>query len=466
VAIPQDDEQDTSREVALAAKAVDQENYTEAIGLAADVLEKEFDNPLALYVAGMALYRTKRHGLAYTLFKRCAQIDNSRPEPWNMLGVCAEQTWQMDLAERHFKESLKRNPSGHEAMENLSLVELNRCNPDESLKWAARAEAVGSKTHENNENRAMALLMKRDWSGWKYYKEASGGTKQRTLRNYCGEPMWNGEPGLVGVYGNQGMGDEIAFASCIPDAAKKASLIIECDERLEGLFKRSFPYAKVYGTRLKESRDWDHLVDYSIPVDSLPYFFRQKDEDFPGTPYLVADPERRLQWRALFDSYKKPVIGISWSGGTTLTGSGKRSLGLENWIPILKSIDAVWVSLEYKDRRQKIAEFQEETGIEIKNFERAVNVLNYDETAAMVAELDLVISVTTAVVHLSGALGKQCWCIAPNKPRWFYGLQGDLPWYKSVKMFRQSPDGKWPTEEITRRLRDGDFDLCRTPHSG
>lgn len=469
MATPQNDEQDTSRALKRAQEAIDGDQYGQGLTLSAAVLEKEFDNPLGMYLAGISLYRMGNHGLAYQLFKRCSQVDQTRSEPWNMMGMCLEQTWQLDEAEACFKQSLKRKPDDYAPLENLSLIEINRCRPEEALKWAKRADEVGSGSYENVENRAMALLMLKRWEeGWPSYRKSAGRTKQRTLKVYNDpeEPMWNGEPGFVVVYGNQGMGDEIAFASCIPDAAKRADIIVDCDERLEGLFKRSFPNVKVYGTRHKDSHDWDHLIDYSIPIDGLPGLFRLKDADFPGTPYLVADPERRLQWRALFDTYKKPVIGVSWSGGTTLTGSGKRSVDLERLTPMFKAIDATWVSLEYKDRREKIKDFRQETGIEIKDFSRAVHAHDYDETAALVAELDLVISVTTAAVHLAGALGKECWCIAPNKPRWFYGLEGDLPWYKSVRMFRQSQDGKWPIEDITRRLRDGNFNVCRTSDGG
>jgi Tfp pilus assembly protein PilF len=473
VATPKDHDEDSSREIALAARAIDAGNYVDGLALATHVIEKEFDNPLALYLAGMAMYRTQRNGMAYNLFQRASELDPNRPEPWNMMGVCRENTWQLDQAEACFRESLKRHPLGTEAMENMALVEINRCRPDESLKWSDRATKAGSTTAENTENRAMALLMKGDWSGWKYYRESAGGTKQRTLKTYNDpeEPMWEGQPGTVVIYGNQGIGDEIAFASCIPDAAKNNKIILDCDERVEGLFRRSFPGVKVYGTRHKESRDWDHLVDYSLPVDCLPSMFRLKDEDFPGTPYLVADPERRLQWRSLFDSYKKPVIGISWSGGTTLTGSGKRSVSLEKLLPLFKSIDAVWVSLEYKDRREKIKEFQQETGIEIKDFSRAVHVQDYDETAALVAEVDLVVSVTTAVVHLAGALGKECLCLAPSKARWFYGMEKDtLPWYRSVKIFRQPNGQDWhqPIEQIRRVLKDryGDWHLRGAANSG
>lgn len=463
MAIPKNDEQDSLGKIEQAKDAISAGDATKTLTLANEVLNENVDDPIALYLAAQALQKSGRWGLAYNLFKRVSQLQPDRSEPWNMAGMCLEKMWKLDEAESCFKQALKRNPANHAAIQNMSLIEINRCRPDEALKWVERAEKSGVTGWENLDNKAMALLMKRDWSGWKPYRETAGRTKPRQLRAYNDpeEPMWNGEKGTVVIYGNQGIGDEIAFASCIPDAIKRADVIVDCDHRVAGLFKRSFPEAKVYGTRHKDERDWDHAIDYSIPVDCLPGLFRNKDEDFHGVPYLKADPERRIQWRALFDTFKKPVIGIAWTGGGDHTGRKKRSLSLEDLLPVFRSIDATWVSLEYRDVTEELADFELEHGVKILDYPRATRsseFADYDDTAALVAELDLVISVTTSVVHLSGGLGQQCWCLAPSKARWFYGLDGNVPWYRSVKMFRQDKGGTWPIEEITRRLRN-DFNL-------
>ena len=457
-------------QIEVAKQLVLEGDNTTALRIANEVLDKNFDNPEALYIAGQALQRSGRSGLAYNIFRRVCQLQPERAEPWNMAGVCHEKMWNMDAAEKCFKESLKRNPANFAALQNMSLIEVNRGQPEEALKWISRAEKFGLTSWENDDNKAMALLQKRDWSGWEFYRRTAGKSKQRTLRAYNDpeEPMWNRERGAVVVYGSQGIGDELAFASCIADAVKDAEVIVDCDHRISGLLKRSFPEAKVYGTRFKSDRDWDHSVDYSIPLDCLPSIYRTKGE-FPGTPYLKADPERRIQWRALFDTFRKPVIGIAWTGGNDHTGKKKRSLSLEDLLPIFKSVDATWISLEYRDVTEQLEEFEMAHGVKILDYPRATRSgehADYDETAGLVAELDLVISVTTAVVHLSGGLGKECWCLAPKKVRWFYGVEGDtIPWYgNTVKLFRQQVEGRWPIEEITKmlRLRYGDLDVCRT----
>jgi Flp pilus assembly protein TadD len=437
--------------------AEDVGNYQEAMTKANELLTDNFNDSLALFLLGYCLLKTERFGLAYNIFRRVVELTPNKSEPWNNAGMCHQEMWNLEDAERCFRKSLQLEPSDPAAMNNLALVYINRCLPDEAMKWIRRAEQTGKSNWEGLDNKALALLMLGQWKdGWAAYKATAGRHKVRQLRSYCEpeEPFWEGQRGSVVVYGTQGIGDELSFASCIPDLMEKNEVIIDCDHRLEGLFRRSFPQAKVYGTRFREAK-WSEKIDYSVPIDCLPSYFRNKNEDYPGTPYLKADPERRLQWRALFDTLKKPVIGISWTGGRKNTGKKKRSLTLDQLEPILRSVDATWVSLEYVDHADHIEAFAKRTGIEIKEWKRATQTQDYDDTAALVAELDCVVSVTTAVIHLAGALGKDCFCLVPSLPRWFYRLEGDsLPWYKSVRMYRQPKDdwGK-PIKEISNVLK-------------
>jgi Tfp pilus assembly protein PilF len=441
--------------VRQANQALRQGDYESGIKLANDALNNDFNNAMALFQMGYGFLKAEKYGLAYQMFLRSAQLQPDRAEPWNNAGMCHQETWNLDDAERCFRKAMQLEPDNQASLSNLALIYINRCQPLEALKWIAKAEKAGKEPNwQSQDNKALALLMLKRWKeGWATYRSTAGYHKQRQLRAYNNpeEPMWNGEPGTVVVYGNQGLGDEIAFASCIPDAMQKADVIIDCDHRLAGLFKRSFPQAKVYGTRHAEQRDWDHAVDYSIPSDCLPSLFRNSEEEFPGTPYLRADPERRLQWRALFDTFRKPVIGIAWNGGIKSTGSVKRSLTLEDYLPIFKSIDATWVCLEYRPVKDQLVEFQRQHGVQILDYPRATRTTDYDDAAGLVAELDLVISVTTSVIHLAGALGKEVWCLAPSKPRWFYGLEGNPPFYKSLKMFRQTQE--WPIKEVVKLLQ-------------
>jgi hypothetical protein len=417
----------------------------------AELLNKNFDDAKALYGLGRIYREGEHYGLAFNLFRICAGFKMG-PGPWNEMGLCQAETYDVDLAINCFKNAMQMDPKDPHALGNLAMAYLLKCEPEKALHFAERSLKLDPSLEAVRHHQAYAHLLLRNWKeGWEGHRRILGKVKTRTERFYENKgrmlPSWDGAPGQsVLVYGEQGIGDEISFASCIPDLQRVSKeVVFDCDHRLETLFRRSFPEIAVYGTRFKDPTSWidDHDLDARVAIGDLPAFFRNRDEDFPGTPYLKATPGR---WARELTRLGKPVIGIAWTGGLPNTGSKLRSLTLNDLEPVLR-LPFTWVSLEYKDRTEEIEAFREKTGIQIHSWEWEKD---YDDTASLVSQLDLVISATTAVVHLAGALGKECWCIAPKAPRWFYGLEGDLPWYKSVKLWRQERD--WPIRDIARVL--------------
>jgi len=160
------------------------------------------------------------------------------------------------------------------------------------------------------------------------------------------EPYWDGQPvDTLLLCGEQGIGDEVSFASMIPSIKGVKNLVIECDHRLEGLFARSFPQAEVYGTRWRpdDRVRFEHVTpDAHCLIGSLGQHTRNDDADFDGHPYLVADPERRLQWRALLDTLPGRKVGIAWRGGKHHTHGAMRSLELEQLLPVLQVPGMNW----------------------------------------------------------------------------------------------------------------------------
>jgi ADP-heptose:LPS heptosyltransferase len=186
-------------------------------------------------------------------------------------------------------------------------------------------------------------------------------------------------------------------------------------------------------------------IEASTAAFELGQFYRNSDSDFPGTPYLTPCPDRTTMWKGLFATKRKPVIGIAWSGGIWQNASAFRQLPLLEWKPIFDAVDAHWVSLQYKDASKEIE------GTPVVQYPFATLTPDYDDTAALVASCDLVIAMQTSVVHLAGALGVPCWSIIPKVSQWRYGEDyTDLPWYRSVKLYRQSKD--WPVKAIADAL--------------
>jgi hypothetical protein len=433
-------------------------NYEEALRLAVDFMNDHFDYVPAMILAAHIFIDTGRIGLAHAIMQRASVLAPDLPVVWNNLGIVNDEAQDLDEAERCFIKALNRDPNDELALSNLAHVYLRKGEPKKSLNCSEKAFGLNPKIPEVKFNIGQAKLMLREWKeGWEGYEHNLGKHRGRKERLFGNIPRWTGHNGLTVVaYGEQGIGDEISFASCIPDLMRENNVIIECDHRLQKLFQRSFD-VPVYGTRyLKGAVEWplQHDIDATVAFGSLPGFYRNSDESFPGTPYLVADPERRLQWKALLASLgPKKKVGIAWSGGIKKTGKEARSIDIEEMLPILRQ-DAIFISLQYRSAPE-LLEIYEKYGIVVHHWPHATETDDYDDTAALVAELDLVISVQTSIVHTAGALGTPCWALLPKAPLWRYGVEGsDFPWAKSVKLYRQH--GAWinSISEVATDLRN------------
>lgn len=419
-------------------------------------LNNHYEHVPSLVMAAHILADAKRFGLAQALLKLASKLRPESSLVWSDLGFCYQEGADLKEGEACFLKALNRNPNNAMALNNLSQLYVNTAQPMKAINCADKAIRLDPELPDSHYNRGLAQLQLGNWEeGWKGYEYNLGKHKGRKERIYGILPRWTGVKGLkLLAYGEQGIGDEISFASCLPDLMKENEVVIDCDSRLQGLFGRSFG-VRCYGTRYQKDITWvqDHDFDATVAFGSIPGYYRNKTEDFPGTPYLTADPERRLMFRSLLDSLgTKKKVGISWAGGLPETGKDRRSMLLYDLMPILRQ-DATFISLQYRDA-EEIVTIEENHGIKVHHWPWAVQAKDYDNTAALVAELDLVITVTQAVVHLAGALGTPCWVLTPKEPMWRYRLTGsDFLWAKSVKLYRQKTEWVHPISEIAHDLK-------------
>lgn len=430
------------------AHAIIHDEPDTALSICNDVLNEHIDDEIAqkaLFMSAYIMMEAERFGLAYNLYQRCAQLNPRQSEIYSNMGMCLEEN-DPERAKMLFERAYRLDPENCRAMANHGLMCLLTGEPEKCIDLSMKALKLDPDLRAAKHNAGLAQLMLGQWkAGWKNYADTLG-VKHREARDY-GVPDWNGEPGTVLVYGEQGVGDEIMFSSCLNDLAKTNNIILDCDARLEGLFSRSFDFP-VYGTRFKRETPIldNHKPDYQCAIGQLPHFFRNKDTDYPGSPYLKADPERCIQWRALFDTFKGRKIGIAWRGGLKNTGESRRSLELSDLEPLFNDKDT-FISLEYKQVPKADLE-----RYGIKSYPRATGQgQDIDELAALISELDLVITSCTTVVYVAGALGKPCYVLVPECPGYRYGKTGTVfPWYKSVTLVRQS--GTW--RETVNSIRE------------
>jgi hypothetical protein len=338
-----------------------------------------------------------------------------------------------------------------DAMANFGWVLAESGQTQEGLALLDRVLATQPGDAELRLMRAVIELKHGNYaSGWKDYgaRMESKLSVPRPFRF----PDWRGDSPAgkrVLVYGEQGLGDQIMFASCLPDLLREAATcVLDCAPRLAPLFQRSFPSVRVFGTAQDDPApawlDSVGAMDVQIPVGELPRRYRGRAEDFPAhSGYLAPDPVKVALYRQRLAALGPgPKVGLSWRGGTKTSRRDMRSIGLAGLTPLLEGLPAHWVSLQYTSCGDEIATFCERTGIPVHHWQDAID--DYDDTAALVTALDVVVTVCTAVVHLAGALGRPALVVVPIAAEWRYGAAGEaMPWYPTVRLFRQTRAGEW-----------------------
>lgn len=378
----------------------------------------------------------------------------------NNLGVALQRLGRLEEALKSYEVAALLEPMHADAWYNAAAVhhlrgELSRA--EDLYQRALRADPTHPEAHRDY---SMLRLVRGDfsreaWSGFRYRRQCAGFAPTVSR---CPAPAWNGESlggKTVLVHGEQGLGDEILFASCYPDLIARArTCIIETEPRLEALFARSFPSAQVLGRqREAELAALYPTVACQLPCGDLPLHFRCSSNAFPErSAFLVPEAGAVTRWRRALDGLGAGLkVGVSWRGGTPRTGQQHRSIGLEEWGAALRVPGVHFVSLQYGELANEIALARAKFGVDIDHWPRAI--ADYDETAAIVCALDLVITVTTSLAHLAGALGRRVWILANAAPRWCYLASGSVtPWYRSARIFRQSRPGRW--DEVMTGVAD------------
>lgn len=369
----------------------------------------------------------------------------------NLLGlILGREFGQFGEGERLLRFALEPDPLWPVALSNLGWILLEKGDYAQGLELLDATLARDPDDHETRLVRSYMNLKRGEFEqGWRDY--AARHHSRFALHRPVGLPQWDGTP-LEGktllICGEQGFGDQIMFASCFHEAIERAGrCVIECDPRLAGLFRRSFPSARIEA-RAPSGAGSDrtapaHAADCQIPMGSLPGLFRNRWEDFPRhTGYLRAAPERIAYWRSRLGALGPGLkVGLSWRGGVAVTRRHLRTLALQEFLPLLR-LPARFVSLQYGDCSDDLHGLQHDHGVVLPHWQDALD--DYDETAALVCALDLVISVCTAVIHLTGALGKPVWVLVPAVAEWRYLDRGEsMPWYPSARLIRQAQSGRW-----------------------
>lgn len=417
--------------------------HDEALHVFNAVLGKTIDDPYTLYCTGTAFLVKGMFGVAMTLISQSLQTEKQSaereqrgvgiwyPAAWNNLAACLKHEKHRDLAIKAFNEALAIKTDAS-TLGNLSGMYVNWGEPEKAIEIAQKALALDPYQPQAGQHYAFGHLELGNYEeGFRWYNSRLR-LPEFDHRHYPGQ-MWDGEhvETLV-IHGEQGVGDEIMFASQIRKAQERVGrVVIECVGKLIPVFERTFGvpcYENKEALLAKEKPDaW-------IPMGSLPNLF-QVYKPLQHKGYLQPDAERVAYWKA---KYPGPRIGISWRGGTKFTHWELRNFAIEEWLPLTRS--GQLISLQYGDWPHEIAEM----GIS------DAKPVDFDDHMALVAACDLVISVCNTTVHMAGSMNIPCWTLVPDKPAWRYSMRGErMFWYPSAKFYRQT--GEW--SEVIERIR-------------
>ena len=303
------------------------------------------------------------------------------------------------------------------------------------------------------------LLAAEQWQqGWSLYEARRFGAFRAQIIP-PGFPCFGFETPLRGrrvlLYGEQGVGDIILFASMLPDLlAEAAAVTVLVPPRLVPLLLAAFFPAAQVCDRLDDTAL--AMVDAAGSIGSLGQHYRSRRESFaPRSPYLRVPPSEQQRWRDRLATLPPGLrVGLAWQGGGSLGSRRRRSLSLDQLEPVLRQPGVCWVNLQHRHDPAERMAFEARTGVALATFDGVGDDLL--ATAALTQALDLVICVQQTALHLAGALGTPAWVLLPRVAEWRYGIDGSsMPWYASVELFRQPANGCWEPviAEVASRLR-------------
>lgn len=400
----------------------------------------------------VGLYSARRYYEASERYRMILALQPDNADTQHRLAVCLYADGRPDEAIKHFRAALDLNLDRVECFCDIGVAYLDTGQHEKARDILLQAVARYPDNAPCHYNLSNLLLARGDFErGWQEYEWRSCLPDGR-VRNVP-LPRWNGETlrdTHLLAFAEQGVGDEVMFASCVPDLLQlgASSVHLECDPRLQALFARSFPEALVTGVERQETAEWTKIFpdcEKAIPIASLPRYFRNRESDFPATHrYLEPDPVAAQRWRARYTALgDKPKIGLSWRGGRRPKERQQRTTQLSDWRALLQC-DAQFINLQYGDCSQEIAQVRKELGVEIHDWEDADPLADLDDFFSQISELDLVISTDNSTVHFAGAAGIPVWNLLPQSSdfRWMLD-RDDSPWYPGMQLFRQSSQGDW-----------------------
>ena len=417
-------------------------------------LDPQSGGAYANLAAGLG--RTQKWAEAVEAGREAVRLDPQNAGGWANLGNAYRDLGRLDEARHALQEAIKLDPTSHEPYGNYALSLAMNGNVIEALAWYEKAIRLKPDVAEVRFNRAIALLTLGDYvNGWAEYEwrwrtEQMKG--QLATRRFTA-PVWRGES-LTGktilIHTEQGHGDTIQFAKLLPQLADRgAKVIVVAAPSLITLLQSCRGI-----TQAITPSDPLPVHDYHCPLMSLPLLLQLRVETIPShAPYLTPSPDAVAKWQKRLNKIPGFKVGIAWQGNPQHIGDRWRSVKLSRFAALAAIPNITLISLQKGPGSEQIAENPTlpilDLGSEL--------VADFVDTAGLLMNLDLVITIDSALAHLSGALARPVWVALPQNADWRWMQQrSDTPWYPTARLFRQTTFGDWEPvfKQMVSELRE------------
>jgi len=443
-------------------------------------------NAEAIHILGVIAHGESKHNIAVGFIKRAIELDPKQSAFYNNLGNVLREQEILDESAQAYSKAIQLQPNSAEIYNNLGVVlqeqgklkeaiqayeKAIEIRPDctgvyinfgnalqeqgeveKSIQTYRKAIQIQPDSAEAHKNLGMSLLLTGSFDdGWKQFAWRWQCKDFISEKRHFPQSNWDGSnlrSKTILVWAEQGIGDEIMFASMLSDLLEMGdNIIVECDARLIPLFQRSFPKIQFLPRQVPpDPQLFDTNIDYQIPMGNLGQWLRFNKDSFTAGNYLLPCSKRVLQLKGKYRSLSndKLLIGISWKSINRDIGKTKSTL-LEDWTSVLSQDGCYFINLQYGDTKSEIEEYvSDKKHISIYQDKEINPLTDLDGFAAQVSALDLVISTSNTTVHLAGALGQNVWTLLRLVPSWRWMTQRtDTLWYPKMRLFRQQQLGNW-----------------------
>ena len=388
------------------------------------------------------LYHEAKLTEAIAAYRACVRLDPTFPNARYNLGVALGDAEELDEARACLQAVIEAEPERAEAYNSFGYLTTRQGRPEEAIAYFEQAIELRADYAQAHFNLGMSLLQLGDYP--RGFAEYAWRWRTGQFTPFlCPHPKWDGAPipeQTLLIHTEQGAGDAIQFARYLPLVAERCrKLMLVCRADLMPLLATLPGIAEVREPGTLQVAEFDTY----LPLLSLPEVFGTTLETIPNTvPYFdLATLRRRQGGRVPTLPRAAPMkIGIVWAGSPTYQNDRHRSCRLSAFMPMLGIPGIDFFSLQKGEPSRELTELM--PGLALHDLDAAIR--DFGDTALFIEQLDLVISVDTAVAHLAGALGKPVWVLLPAVADWRWGLQGDTtPWYPSMRLFRQTQTGDW-----------------------